>query len=370
MDHLRSARVGIVTLAAWLTLLGAGPPAHGQCVFTRGDVNGTGVVDLNDAVDILAFIFLGETVPLCPEVADVNDNGIVELSDYTYMARWILDAGPPPPAPYPDKGVDPTPGTTVPAEPDPRFTFKIGESIGFASNTGLKIPLFLSSEVELLAFQMVFEYDGSIVRIDEMLPDETALKEADAEYIIHQAFNRPGVTHGGYSALIDFATPISFRTLPAGQDQLVGNIVVSLSLIADPGETPLRFVDKVIFPDEDPPEKLVPVENLVMAAAGVFRPNFVDGKVIIRKAFIRGDSNQDKRTDISDAVHILDYIFKGGPPPKCFDASDTNNDSRLDISDPIFWLNYLFRGGPQPSSPFPVPGVDPDHDSLDCAQGL
>jgi hypothetical protein len=366
------------TVRAWLlglSLIGAvswGTGASAQCTFARGDINNSGVVDLNDGVDILGYLFIGGVVNQLPcyDAADINDNGLVELSDYVYMAHWFFGSGPQPPAPYPTPGTDPTPGTTVPTAPDSRFTFKIGEAFGFASNTGLKIPLTVSNSVPIHGFQMVFRYDGTLIRIDEMLPDETALKEVNAEYIIHQAFNRPGPSLGGYSCLVDFATPIDFRTLPAGTDQLVGNIVVSVSLIADPGETILKFVDGVTFPADGPPEKLAPIHNLVVVDTQVFRPNLVDGKVTIRKAFIRGDSNQDKRVDIADVIYVLNYVFLGGSAPKCIDAADSNNDSRLDISDSIFFLDYLFKGGPQPSSPFPIPGVDPDHDTLGCDVGL
>ncbi len=361
------ALIGVVL--GWI-----GIQAQDPCTFKRGDINNDEplhVVDLNDAVDLLAYIFIGESVPVCYDAADINDNGLVELSDYIYFTKWLFQGGPPPPPPFPDFGEDPTPGVTIPAERDPRFTFKIGEAIGFASNTGMMIPLYVSNEVPINGFQMVFQFDGNLIRIDEMLPDETALKEANAEYIIHQAFNRPGIAHGGYSTLIDFATPIEYRTLPAGQNQLVGNIVVALSLIADPGEAPIEFVDGVKFPDEDDPvEKLAPVDNIVVLDSGAIRPVFEHGRVFIRKAFIRGDSNQDWRIDIADPVHMLDYIFLGGSAPKCQDATDVNNDNRLDLSDPIFLLNYLYIGGPQPSSPFPIPGVDPDHDDLDCADGL
>jgi hypothetical protein len=69
----------------------------------------------------------------------------------------------------------------------------------------------------------------------------------------------------------------------------------------------------------------------------------VDGFIDIRKAFIRGDSNQDKGVDIADGIFILTYIFMGTEAPRCQDAADVNTDSKLDISDPIFLLQYLFR---------------------------
>src|SRR5262245_28838036 len=165
---------------------------RGNIFWNPGDAN-INIVDMNDGVRILAYLFLGETNQApCFAAADVNDNGLVELADYVYLARWIFDNGPPPPAPYPAAGTDPTPGTTIPDARDSRFTFKIGDAIGFASNTGLIIPLMLSNSDPVSGFQMAFKYDGNLLRIDEMLPDKTALKEASAEYIIHQAFNRPG----------------------------------------------------------------------------------------------------------------------------------------------------------------------------------
>src|SRR5213593_1243967 len=118
-------RMVVGLLASWAFLQGSS--AQAQCTFIRGDLNATGTVDLNDAVDILAYIFLGETVPPCYDAADANDNGLVELSDYVYMVKWIFSGGPPPPAPYPAAGIDPTPGTTVPTAPDSRFKFKFGE---------------------------------------------------------------------------------------------------------------------------------------------------------------------------------------------------------------------------------------------------
>jgi len=375
MMHLFLRLRSRVFVAALIGLSGLiwGTTARAQCVFKRGDINNDflHVVDLNDAVDLLAYLFIGESVPICYDAADANDNGLVELSDYYYLTKFFFEGGPPPPPPFPEFGEDPTPGTTVPSDRDPRFKFTIGEAIGFASNTGLLIPLYISNEIPIGGFQMVFQYDGDLLRIDEMLPDETALKDANAEYIIHQAFNKPGVTYGGFSTLIDFATPIEYRVLPAGENQLVGNIMMSVSLTADPGETPLEFVDGIRFPDEDDPvEKLAPLHNLVVVDTDVLRPEFGNGKVFIRKAFIRGDANQDWRTDISDPIYMLNYVFLGGPAPECMDAADVNNDFKMDISDPIFLLNYLFIGGPQPSSPFPIPGVDPDHLNLGCEAGI
>ncbi len=75
--------------------------------------------------------------------------------------------------------------------------------------------------------------------------------------------------------------------------------------------------------------------------------------------FVRGDTNNDGRRDISDAVFLLNFLFGGGDPPPCEEVGDINNDGGRDISDAVFFLRHLFLGGPQPPAPFHVCGDDP-----------
>jgi hypothetical protein len=68
--------------------------------------------------------------------------------------------------------------------------------------------------------------------------------------------------------------------------------------------------------------------------------------------FRRGDANDDRLVDISDALFVLAYLFSGGRSPLYPAAADANADSAVEISDPIYLLDYLFSGGPEPSAPF------------------
>jgi hypothetical protein len=357
------------------------PSAHAQCEFIRGNVtNETGVdaVDLNDAVDLLAYLFLGTfgSRPECRDAADVNDNGFVEVSDYLYLVTFLFHEGPPPPAPFPNRGVDPTPGASAPEQRDERFTYRIGHAVGFPSHTGLEIPLTLSSQVAIEGLQMVLEYDGNLLRIDEFRLEETALAEfSDRSYIIYQFFNRDGTSHAGLSALLNWDPPLSGMTIPAGEDQILAMIVAGVQLTAVPQTTRIRFVDGVVFPGPIPDDARPEVHNFVVVDNNVLRPVLSagadDGVVEIMNAFIRGDSNLDRRVDISDSIFLLQYLFYGGPRPQCLDSADINNDSKVDLSDTIFVLNYLFKGGPQPPAPYPAPGLDPeinntDVDALGC----
>jgi len=84
-------------------------------------------------------------------------------------------------------------------------------------------------------------------------------------------------------------------------------------------------------------------------------------------SFRRGFINSDARSDLSDAISIFNYLFRGFAPPECTAAADVNADNRLDISDGIFMLNFLFGNGPPPYSPYEECGTDPDS-TLGCVR--
>lgn len=83
--------------------------------------------------------------------------------------------------------------------------------------------------------------------------------------------------------------------------------------------------------------------------------------------FIRGDCNGDGETDISDAICILFFKFKGSAI-SCEDAADLNDDGVADITDVIHLLGHLFLDGPAPGKPYPGCGPDPMPDGLACQE--
>jgi hypothetical protein len=84
-----------------------------------------------------------------------------------------------------------------------------------------------------------------------------------------------------------------------------------------------------------------------------------------RSLFIRGDSNRDRRIDLSDPIRTLGYLFLGGAM-SCADGADFNDDGKLEISDAVAALSFLFQAGARPSLPYPDPGRDPTDDGLRC----
>lgn len=64
--------------------------------------------------------------------------------------------------------------------------------------------------------------------------------------------------------------------------------------------------------------------------------------------FKYGDANGDGKVTVSDAIYLINYLFKGGPAPVPFESGDTNCDGKVTVADVIYLINYLFKGGPEP----------------------
>jgi hypothetical protein len=70
---------------------------------------------------------------------------------------------------------------------------------------------------------------------------------------------------------------------------------------------------------------------------------------VIRTIGRYGDVNGDGLITVSDVVYLINYLFKGGPPPAGgVMIGDINCDGKVTVSDVVYLINYLFRGGPPP----------------------
>jgi hypothetical protein len=61
-----------------------------------------------------------------------------------------------------------------------------------------------------------------------------------------------------------------------------------------------------------------------------------------------GDANADGKITVSDVVYLVNYLFKGGPAAKPYEAGEANCDGKTTVSDVVYLVNYLFKGGPLP----------------------
>ena len=83
----------------------------GEDLFVRGDVNRDRLLNLTDVIVALTALFLGgneESALPCPDAADVDDSGSVDLTDAIGLASYLFGWAAAPRSPYPDAGRDTT----------------------------------------------------------------------------------------------------------------------------------------------------------------------------------------------------------------------------------------------------------------------
>ena len=99
--------------------------------------------------------------------------------------------------------------------------------------------------------------------------------------------------------------------------------------------------------------------------------------------FVRGNANGDSRVDLADTIWIVNFLFRDGGTPPCFDAADVNDNEVVELADALFLVFYFFGGfaaeqgfeSLPPEPPFPSCGLDPptggpDDEQLDCERSL
>ncbi len=72
----------------------AGSPACANCLC--GDANGTGAINISDAVYVINYIFGGGPAPNPICLGDANGTGSVNISDAVYIINFIFGGGPTP----------------------------------------------------------------------------------------------------------------------------------------------------------------------------------------------------------------------------------------------------------------------------------
>jgi hypothetical protein len=63
---------------------------------------------------------------------------------------------------------------------------------------------------------------------------------------------------------------------------------------------------------------------------------------------VAGDANNDGSYNITDAVYIVNHVFRGGAGPACLAAADANSDCAFNITDAVYIIANVFKGGGPP----------------------
>lgn len=188
-----------------------------------------------------------------------------------------------------------------------------------------------------------------------------------------------GITVG---AVIELNPPGAPETLaiPATESRHVDTIQLRSAQVIAPGEpsrtTEIGFSDML----GDPAVEAIATDSggdtLPLDITSTLLLTLTSGEVPDRPQFIRGDSNNDTRVDISDGIWIINWLYYGGAEPGCRAAADSNDDGARDLSDAVYIFNFQLQPGadpgslfPAPPAPFPTCGTDPDVTEEDCPMG-
>ena len=158
-------------------------------------------------------------------------------------------------------------------------------------------------------------------------------------------------------------------TMPADIDNLALRIHFQVKPEASIGTTTIRFLNGGQSASGQPTNNVLTTYGFSVTPGSANSFVFVEGRISVMPdiaTFRRGDSNDDDKVDLSDAVRTLNFLFLGTPPLVCLDAADFNDDGQIDVSDPIATLGFLFLDGNVPPPPFPEDGLDPTEDSMVC----
>jgi hypothetical protein len=178
--------------------------------FIRGDVDGSGLIDLSDPLYNLAWLTGQGPAPPCLDAADDDDSGTVDLSDPIYALNYQFCGGPPPPAPFPACGPDPTEdgmscdgsifclrrmerpdGGQREQSPD---AIALGEETHVLGET-LAVSLDLQAGRDLLGFEAQIRYDPRAARFVG-LGGRSDLRPADG-FLSARADPATGLVHVG-----------------------------------------------------------------------------------------------------------------------------------------------------------------------------
>lgn len=63
---------------------------------------------------------------------------------------------------------------------------------------------------------------------------------------------------------------------------------------------------------------------------------------------ICGDIDGNGGVDVADLTFLVDYLFRGGPPPPVMETANVDGDNGVNVADLTFLVDYLFNGGSEP----------------------
>ena len=88
--------IALIAAALFLPTAALANPCASGCDQLVGDVDEDGYIGYNDVFVLYGWMFGSNSLSICPELADVNGDENVNISDIIYLSQFIWSGGPEP----------------------------------------------------------------------------------------------------------------------------------------------------------------------------------------------------------------------------------------------------------------------------------
>lgn len=325
--------------------------------FIRGDVDGDGIVNVTDMVQLTSYFYTSGPGPVdcsgapCLDAGDINDNEWITYADILYLNESLFAGAPavPPPAVC---GCDLSNGDGGFGQVNAAYVVNGNINIT-ASTAAVVLNATIPAGSRIKAATVVLAFDPVLV----LQPAATQFTPATGTTLVNLfsvGGNRLVITVG-------CAPGGTMPVTPAGNVKLG---IVNFNHAGWAGCTP-------------PPVSLQP--DAMTAAGLVYRATLIDNRYIDHHPqlspitctratgnFIRGDVDGDGFINATDMVRLANYFYSGGPGPidcsglALLDPGDANDNEWITHADILYISEFLFVG----TAPIPAPatcGADPNN---------
>ena len=206
----------------------------------------------------------------------------------------------------------------------------LGDTLYFADTTyeagqDIVVPVYLKNAFALDEFTLALSYAGPL-----------------------------NLQYSGYSTTgcrTDYFPNVSLSAISGTTRQLVLRFIAGSTPLA-PGNGPIVKItfSPVYTQNTATLDSTTLNENSTSCISDFFsyRPFVRTGQV---STMLCGNANGDGIISIGDAVFLINYIFREGPPPLPLSSGDANCDGAVNVGDAVYIISYILRGGSAPCCP-------------------
>jgi hypothetical protein len=261
-----------------------GPDGRAEC----GDLNDDANIDMDDYSWLINYMFHDGPMPIGD--ADMDECGSVNIGDAWYLIQYLWVAGDPPCG-----------GSVTCNSPTGGNSIELGCPIIVQELNGdsVAIPIYMTNTDTIRSASLGFKHDSPDIEITSVsFIGSMTSTEVGRGYSVDPANNEVEIYWNSAYDQIRPQTGGLFATMWA--------------------QVPINTPDHIVDFDTT---FIGPATEFVLCPVngGVLTPAYNDcGELdflIITSQPLCGDSNCSGDVNVGDAVYIINYIFRGGPPP-------------------------------------------------------